>query len=543
MSVASTVYDVRVVYKVDDKASKPLSNIAQTASSADKWISRVAIGFATGLGMRAGYSALIKYNQGLEQARNQLATIFMGTEGGTWDRATGKATTLMMQFRQDAKQTAGTMKDLVDFASAIANPVKQAGGGMIELREITKGAVVAAAALGVRADVAQYDIQQSLMSGVTLRDRFARTLLSMQGVRDADFNAMGMKDKLKVLTKALKDPAIVAAAKQYENSFEGVTSSLKDNLQIIAGEIGLPLFRAITKEVKSWTLWIDRNPHKIKEFVTTFSNGLIKGFEMVKSIAGFLLEHKTLLMALAKAWLVGKGVSAITKGIYGAASAIKGIGDAAGGGLVGLASKAGSAAAALGGVAAAAIAFAGFIDERQDKGIDKDVDRAATGRQIEIALADPKRRQFLYEEFKRRGLLRDDPRGGINYDFRKGPLQFGSGPAGMAGGYVIGETDDKITYVSFENLRKILLEGQQANAQMIGNQLMQLWTNRGALIDRIAEGMNKANQLKPKKTQPKIDKLVINVSSDDPDRFVMGIQGYMRDWVQNGVAPTGMRST
>jgi hypothetical protein len=68
-------------------------------------------------------------------------------------------------------------------------------------------------------------------------------------------------------------------------SFTGVTSTLKDKLQIALGKVGLPLFQAITQTVADINAWLERNADTIERIGKAVGGALATGFGVVKDLA------------------------------------------------------------------------------------------------------------------------------------------------------------------------------------------------------------------------------------------------------------------
>jgi hypothetical protein len=325
MSGSTTTYAIEVLYRTKDQASQGLDSIGRGAErasrstggllSALKGVGTALVGYGA---LRLGKSAFIDFNSSIEASTISLAAQEKMLLGGRWDTAMSHANQLFVDYQQVAKQSVGETKDFLEMHAGIASSAYRAGLGMKELKEMTIGATVASAALGERADMVALDVKQMLSGDVTSRDRTAQILLASQNTTQEAFNKMNQKRRNAIVTAALNDPALKAAAKAMGESFSGVTSTLKDNLQIAAGKIGLPLFKAITAEVAKWNDWIEKNPDKIRQFAADFTSALMTGFGYIKQIAGFIVENKDLLMTLAKAWLAGKVIGGIAGGVSGA---------------------------------------------------------------------------------------------------------------------------------------------------------------------------------------------------------------------------------
>lgn len=326
--MTTTTYEILGKYRIEDKASGALSGIGRAAGSASSSLSTLksmalgALGAVVG-GRAFGLakSAFIDFNSSIEQSTISLAAQKQLLVGGGWSAAMTEANGLFTEYQQVAKASVGTTQDFLEMHQGIAASAYRAGMGLKDLKEMTVGATVAAAALGERADQVSFDIKSMLSGQVQQRDRTAQILLASQGIGQDQFNHMTGKLRNAVILKALNDPALKNAARAMGNSFSGVTSTLEDNIKITMGKVGLPLFKAITKEVEKWNAWIEANPQKIAEFAEKFSSALIAGFNAVKSAISWVVENKDLLLKLAEAAMVGKVAGMFGGGPVGLAAA------------------------------------------------------------------------------------------------------------------------------------------------------------------------------------------------------------------------------
>lgn len=306
----STIYDIRVRYTADDKASKTLGSIASSADRAKISLGQVKgliLAVGTGAAMMAGKRALIDYNSQIDQMKIGMSTIITMQMHKPWEQARKEADRLVENLQEIAKKSPATTKDFVEMASAIAPAVAMMGGGVGKLQSLTQGAVIAGMATGTRPDVAALDIQQMLMGTVNLRDRMARQLLGSRGIDHLDFNKKTAKERAEITESLLNDPALKKAADAMGESFAGQVSTFKDQLQIGLGKVGLPLMQEITKEVKKWNTWIEKNPAKIRMITKELSSMLISSFNFLKDTAKFFVDHRETLLAIAQAFLVFKG--------------------------------------------------------------------------------------------------------------------------------------------------------------------------------------------------------------------------------------------
>lgn len=318
MAAVSTVYDVILRYQLQDRATRGMRGMeaqakrtAKSTSLLGRTLGRAGAAAAGFFGLRAAKGALIDFTSSMEQARLQTAGLLKLNLGGTFNQQLKVANRLVGDLQQRAKASTATTGEMVSFMSEIVGPATKAGLQAKDLAEFTAGAVVAAKAFG-REQTAALDIQQALLQNVAQRDVFARLLIDAAGMEREEFNKLNRAERLAVLQRAVRAPAIQDLARAQEKSFAGVVSTFKDNLQIALGKVGLPLFQEITKEVQRWNQWFEKNPEKMKAFARDFGNALKGAFVLIRDIAAFLFRHRDLLMLIAKAILISKGLRLIT---------------------------------------------------------------------------------------------------------------------------------------------------------------------------------------------------------------------------------------
>ncbi|MCP4502954.1 MAG: hypothetical protein GY822_23705, partial [Deltaproteobacteria bacterium] len=176
---ATTIYDVMIRFGVaDKKARRGIRGLGSASDRAYGAMKRLAVLAGAGMGMHALVKHTVGYNAMLQETRDSLTTVIQGLQKISEGSALQKAGDLMENLRGDAKKSAGTFQEMTEFAKAIAPAVLKAGGSIEDLRDMTKGGAVAAAAFGERADVAARDIKDALRRGVNARDPFASQLLA-----------------------------------------------------------------------------------------------------------------------------------------------------------------------------------------------------------------------------------------------------------------------------------------------------------------------------------------------------------------------------
>lgn len=377
-SEASTQYDValRYVFK-DGGAQKGVDSLAHSLEGVNKqgvgltsMLTGIGAAIAGAFGAREGYHALIGFNAEMESMKISMTALTQANLNEPFELARTQMDGMVADFTAFAKQSPLTTKEIVNFAQGVEAGVFSANGSLDDFRTIAEQGALAAKMLGADANYAGTEIQEMLQGSVRKNMRFARNLLGFAGEHDTEaFNAKSDLERLETVKKALNSPAMKQAGKQFASSFEGVTSTLKDQLQLVFGGIGLPLFKSLTDEVKKWTEWIDKNPDKIRQFAADFQEALEDGFNMFKSIAGFIVEHKELLLSLAKAFLVSKGVGLVSGSIQGMVGTLASLAGTGAGSLGAFGLSLSGVTVALGLFAGAAQMIADGIDSRHDRQI------------------------------------------------------------------------------------------------------------------------------------------------------------------------------
>lgn len=325
--MATTTYSINVRYDLQDNTSKPAGKIdksiqrtTRSSLGLTRALKGLAVTVAAGFGFRAGKKWLIDYNAEMDSAKIKMATLTSLSLGGTWIENQKRANALVRQFTADAAKGVGTTQDYVEFAGDITKPLLDAGASMKQLTELTKSGVTAAKTFGIAGDVAGRDIQQMLLGTVKLVDRLPRLL----GTSAEEWNKMvreeGPEKTLQELERLLNSKSMQEAAAAYGKSWDGVTSTMEDNIQRTLGKVGLPLMKRLSEEVKKVNKFFEENPEKVQKFITDFSDALIKGFEVVKSVISFIIENKDVLMSIAKAFIgfkIAKGALGVGRDIVG----------------------------------------------------------------------------------------------------------------------------------------------------------------------------------------------------------------------------------
>ena len=377
---ATTTYDVNLRYLLEDRASggakgldRNLRDAAQSSNMLSSGLARAGTAIAGLFGLREAKKAIIDFNSNMEQSKMAIAGLTGMNMGGEWTDNLERAGQLVKDLKADAAVSLGTTEDMVNMAKMLAQPIGAAQLGMKGLREFSRDTVVAAASMGIATDVAARDIDQALRGQFHSVDQFTGKLLGTKDMGYAGeegrsrFNALTMAKRAAELRRAFDSPALQAMKKAQGDSFEGATSTLKSNLQDAIGDVGLPLFKQLTAEVKQWNAWIAANGEAIANFGHALSKNLTSAFQYLKSVATFYVQNKDTLISIAKIWaafkLTSMGAGAI-QGAFGSLSALGGQFTSLSGGMTGFLGKLGSATSALAALAVASHAVGTLLGER-----------------------------------------------------------------------------------------------------------------------------------------------------------------------------------
>jgi hypothetical protein len=224
--------------------------------------------------------ALIGFNARAEQAKMGLAGIAGMNLKLPWEEAKKAADELYAGLQEDAAKTPAETAELVAFSQQIAGAYLAAGKNMKDLRQFTTQAVVAAKMLKAEGTAAT-DIKQAIQGRVGVKDMFAANIINSLGMSIKQFNAKSMKERADLFAKGLNNPTIRAAMAEYETQWDGVTSTIKDNIAIILGKAGKPLFALIKKILIVTGQWIQKNKEVIAGKLTKAVNFLVGAFELL----------------------------------------------------------------------------------------------------------------------------------------------------------------------------------------------------------------------------------------------------------------------
>lgn len=549
MAADTTTYDVRVRYLLEDHATAATRQIEKATQAAARstgflksGLGSVAAAAAGVFGLREAKKSLIDFNSDLEQAKIQMAGLFELNSGGAFNDNMAKAGDLVGRLQQKAKASVGTTKDMVDMAAMLAQPFSTVNASVAEMTDLTAAAVVGSKSMGIAAEVAARDIDQAMRGQFHAVDQFTGKILAPLGFSGEEgrrkFNLLSQVERFNKIRTALKAPALGDMAKAQEKSFAGVFSTFEDNLQMFMGRVGLPLFKAITKEIDKWNSWSEQNGPRLEQIATSIASGLTDAFEFIKTAVGFLADNRETILTIAKVWAGLKIGGRVASGLGGWISALRAQEGAVagfGGTITSFTGKMTMAIEGLGAFYAGLQLAAAWLDHNQTKAISSaslnagslpamlkgfnEADRTARfGGPDAMQLASSQSTlRTLYQQAKSVGLANE---AGINTGALANSLEYASNKGEWAAAAGLNWT------------------GSNLSSQEIAEAFARKFN---AMMPEMLEAMKRSVQasstpeMKKNAERPKVNVTIhrIEVASEDPDRFVFGLTEVFQRVVKN----------
>lgn len=329
-----TNYAVNVRYLVDNRGGRQATAQlnddvrkldASTRSARDSFgLLGTAAAVAFGFAIHKAEDALIGFNSRVESSKISLAAMVQGFKGGEWSAATDNAARMYDEFQKFSVQTPVTTQDIMTFGKAVGSATFAAGGSIKDLTAITEQGVISAKAFGEESALASLQISEMLMGNVNSRMRFVKILLGMAHMEEEKFKQLSGEQRIKVVRGVLEGESMKNARDALGESFEGVSSTFKDKLQIAFGGAGAQLFGNVKAQFKEMNAWIDANQVKIDHMARSLSEGLSTGFGVVKDAISLMVAHADTFMTLGKIWLAVKIGGMVGGGVGGAGSWLAG---------------------------------------------------------------------------------------------------------------------------------------------------------------------------------------------------------------------------
>jgi hypothetical protein len=539
MGGVTTTYDVVTRYMTQNHGGPAVQQMTtqvqaleRSTSSAKSIFASLGAAAAGFLGFEAGKKHLIDFNSEMEQAKITSAGFMTMSGLGSFNENMAKADDLVKQYTIDARASIGTTADFVAMSKSITSAVTNAGGGVKELHDMTKGLVIASKSMNMDPQFAAMETEEALMGNITMRNRFARKMLQPLGYSDEEgrkkYQQLSASKRLAEFQRALGGEWLKSMTGAQEHSFEGAKSTFIDNAQLAALRTGKPMFEAIKRELNQWNDFLIRNQTSIDHIADVVGGKLLQAAISFKNAIQWTAEHwKTIAASIG----IMKAAGYLAGGAGGmVGSAVGGTGSAAGA-MVGatFGTKVAAASIIASAVYIGATELTEWIARRQDEGIRA---QGAAGealiRQVELAADNPAKIKAMKDALS-------------------------------ASGFMAGDSLDKAAFERAMSASDLKQRGQWSETLGVHRRGDTQWMDEQTDPAKLMEAMvrwverwrtpafNMMDDIQPWRMpggkdvpMPKIEKPKVNVTihkievaSDDPDRFSFGFINALRDVARN----------
>jgi hypothetical protein len=286
-------------------ATQSASTLASSLGHALESVADKAISVATSLAMigaggafAAATYGVLKVNNELEKTKISIAAIF-GAHGLSKDMPEGMtmATDIMAKMRKDAASLPGEFKDLVGIFKTISVPGFQAGASPEQVRTLSAKTMASGAVAGLPMEQTAREMAMLLEGRAGGHNVLGLRLAGLGGEKAEAFNKLTPEKRFAAVSKELDKfaPAIEA----YKTSFEGLSSTLKDNVKGFLGQATSPLFEHIKKSLGEANDWFDTHGDKVSELAERIGDKLGAAWDWVIAKAKALapiVEHVAVML-------------------------------------------------------------------------------------------------------------------------------------------------------------------------------------------------------------------------------------------------------
>ena len=304
--MADKIYRVVLDLATKGDLTTPLAGVAKHADTAGTKLATVrdelaAIGssmgsaftgavekvgaMALGVGMLAGAAGfgavvhgVVELNNKLESTQISLAAIF-GANGISSSFAQGMemAGDTMKKIRQDAKALPGETEDLIGIFKNISIPAFQAGATTDTVEKMSAKFMAFAAVSGVPMEVAAREAAMLMEGRAGAHNMLGLRLAGLGGDKAEAFNKSTGAERLAFLSKALDGYS--ASIEYYSHSFDGLSSTFKDNAKNFLRMATEPLFDRIKATLEKVNGWFDANAGKVSDWALHIGDKLADAFD------------------------------------------------------------------------------------------------------------------------------------------------------------------------------------------------------------------------------------------------------------------------
>lgn len=337
---------------------------------------------------------LIDMNAEMEQASITMATMFTA-HGNTqnFERGLGASRELLALMRKDAAALPGEFKDLQSIMTRMITPSLNAGLSIRQTEQLAANAMALGVGSGMNSDVVGRELGDMIQGRMRKNMPLLKVLPNFNMDSHA-FNAMPIEKRVERLQKALgmaggpEADAINNMKDAFQDSWIGLTTTLKDKFKILFGDMTFYLFERMKYAMAGVSNWFTSHGDEITKWAKDVGWMMANGFQvayehlmrlgpMILKIGHFLGKEAkegklfgdiekvgAVLAGVKAASMVAPVAGSLASGtpgmLTGATTALGGVGAMVG--LEGAAAALAGLGVVLGIVAAAAVAVYGAFE-------------------------------------------------------------------------------------------------------------------------------------------------------------------------------------
>ncbi len=216
---------------------------------------------------------VVGINNELEKTQISLAAIYSANGISNFAGGMSIAAEQMAKMRRDAAELPGEAKDLFAIYKMASVPGFHAGATADDVRKLSRAAMATGAIMGLPMP------QVARETAMLLQGRAGgHNVLGMDlGITAHGFNEKSPAERLKIVTAELGkfEPAIQAFA----HSFEGLSSTFRDNAKLLLGTATAPLFERVKAAFAASNHYLDDHKEKLDGMAHTVGAKLAHGFD------------------------------------------------------------------------------------------------------------------------------------------------------------------------------------------------------------------------------------------------------------------------
>lgn len=282
--MADAKYGVEVeLKKVGDGWNDLSEGVGKFSGLLDAAAGKIArLGAAAVVGAAVGAFAAATYGVSKLNAEAEGAAISIGTIFSVNGIAANVPAGITMaqeqiaKMRVDAQKLPGEFEDLQKIFMTGAIPMFQAGATADQARKLSAQVMAAGAVMGLQSDMTAREFGM-LLSGRSGAHNIFGTRLGFSGAKAKELNAADPSKRLEMVSKETQKYS--GAIDIFAHSYEGLSSTLVDNVKNFARLGSAPLFESVKETMSDINDWFGKNQDEVNRFAAHLGIGLKEGFE------------------------------------------------------------------------------------------------------------------------------------------------------------------------------------------------------------------------------------------------------------------------